>query len=218
MLARDRFVYSGKTSFVQRSALERELSVVAGFDEPRIEREQYPTPADVAAHLVHLAGVQGDLAECVVDLGTGTGILALGAALLGSTSVIGIDSDRDTLRIARENERRVDPSVSPVWIRGDATRPPLSLDRVTVLMNPPFGAQQGNEHADRAFLDATASIATVSYSIHNAGSREFIESFADDRGGIVTHAFSVDLDLRNQFHFHTKERRTIAAEAYRIEW
>lgn len=216
--SRHRFVFSGETSFVRRSALERELSVVAGFDEPRVEREQYSTPADVAAHLVHLAGVQGDLNECVVDLGTGTGMLALGAALLGCTSVIGIDSDEDALRIAHENERQVDPSVSPDWIRGDATHPPLSLDTATVLMNPPFGAQLGNEHADRAFLDATSSIATVSYSIHNAGSREFIESFADDRGGTVTHAFAVDLDLTQQFHFHTEERRTVAAEAYRIEW
>lgn len=212
-------MHSGETSFVQRSALERELSVVAGFDEPRVEREQYSTPADVAAHLVHLAGVQGDLVEtAVVDLGTGTGMLALGATLLGSTSVIGIDCDADALRIAHENEHRVEPPVTPVWIRGDATHLPLSLNTATVLMNPPFGAQLGNEHADRAFLDATSSIATVSYSIHNAGSREFIESFADDQGGIVTHAFAVDLDVTQQFHFHTEERRTIAAEAYRIEW
>lgn len=211
-------MFSGETSFVRRRSLERELSVVAGFDEPRVEREQYPTPADVAAHLVHLAGMQGDLGECVVDLGTGTGMLAFGAALLGTAPVLGIDSDGDALRIARENERRVDPPVSPVWIRGDVTRLPLSLDAVTVLMNPPFGAQRGNEHADRAFIDATASIATVSYSIHNAGSREFIESFADDRGGVVTHAFAVDLDLPRQFHFHTTEKRTIDAEAYRIEW
>jgi putative methylase len=217
-MARDRFVLSDEIWAVRRSALERELSVVAGFDEPRVEREQYPTPADVAAHLVHLAGVQGDLADQVVDLGTGTGMLALGAALLGCTSVIGIDCDSDALRIARANEHRIGLSESPAWIRGDATCPPLSLDETTVLMNPPFGAQLGNEHADRAFLDVTADIATVSYSIHNAGSREFVESFADDRGGIVTHAFAVDLDLPKQFHFHTAEQRTVAAEAYRIEW
>lgn len=218
MLARDRFVLSGETSFVRRSVLERELSVVAGFTEPRVEREQYPTPADIAAHLVHLAGMQGDLRSCVVDLGTGTGILALGAALLGTTPVIGIDSDEVALRIANENTRRVDPPVSPVWIRGDATRPPLSLNDVTVLMNPPFGAQLGNEHADRAFLDVTASIAAVSYSIHNAGSRGFVESFAADYNGTITHAFAVDLELPQQFHFHTAEKQTIAAEAYRIEW
>lgn len=206
---------------MRRGALERELSAVAGFDEPRIEFEQYPTPADIAAHLVHLAGVHGDLSSdaTVVDLGTGTGILALGAALSGATRIIGIDRDASALSTARENEQRVNPPIQPAWVRGDGTRPPISPDEpITVMMNPPFGAQQGQEHADRAFLGATADIATVSYSIHNEGSRAFIESFADDHGGTVTHAFAVDLDLPRQFRFHTTETRTIDAEAYRIAW
>lgn len=206
---------------MRRSALERELSVVAGFEEPRVEAEQYPTPADVAAHLVHLASVQEDLTPdtTVIDLGTGTGMLALGAALSGSAPVVGIDRDPSALETARENERRVTPLRSPVWMCADATRPPICASTpVTVLMNPPFGAQRGNEHADRAFLEAIAAIATVSYSIHNAGSREFVEAFATDHGGTVTHAFAVDLDLPHQFSFHTAAKRTIDAEAYRIRW
>lgn len=203
---------------MRRSALERELSVVAGFDEPRVEFEQYPTPADIAAHLVHLAGVQGDLQHTVVDLGTGTGILALGAALSGAGKVVGIDRDGRALSVARENERRVNPPVPVEWVRGDATRLPLCPEPVTVLMNPPFGAQQGRKHADRAFLDATREIATASYSLHNEGSRTFIEAFADDHGGTVTHGFAVDLELPRQFYFHASEKRTIDAEAYRIEW
>ncbi|MFC6960883.1 METTL5 family protein [Halocatena marina] len=204
---------------MRRGALERELSAVAGFKEPRIEFEQYPTPADIAAHLIHLAGTHGDLANTVVDLGTGTGMLALGAALSGASKIVGIDRDERALSSARENEHCVTPPVTPAWIRGDATRLPLCLDEpVTVLMNPPFGAQQGRAHADRAFLRATSDIATVSYSIHNDGSHAFIEAFADDHGGTVTHAFAVDLDLPRQFHFHTTDKRTIDAEAYRIEW
>lgn len=204
---------------MRRGALERELSAVAGFEEPRIEFEQYPTPADIAAHLIHLAGTHGDLENTVVDLGTGTGMLALGAALSGATQVVGIDRDERALSSARENEQCVTPPVSPAWIRGDATRLPLCSDEpITVLMNPPFGAQQGQAHADRAFLRATSDIATVSYSIHNDGSHAFIEAFADDHGGTVTHAFAVDLDLPRQFQFHTTDKRTIDAEAYRIEW
>lgn len=204
---------------MRRGALERKLSVVAGFEEPRAELEQYPTPADIAAHLVHLADVHDDLEHTIVDLGTGTGILALGAALSGATRIVGLDRDASALDTARENGQRVNPPIQPAWVRGDGTRPPLYSDGpVTVLMNPPFGAQQGQEHADRAFLDATADIATVSYSIHNEGSRAFIEAFADDHDGTVTHAFAVDLDLPRQFRFHTSETRTIDAEAYRIEW
>lgn len=203
---------------MRRGALERELSVVSGFEEPSPRLEQYPTPADIAAHLVHLAAVQGDLERTIVDLGTGTGMLALGAALSGAPCVVGIDRDQSALTRARENERRVAPPTRPDWVRGDATDPPLAVENATVVMNPPFGAQRGNEHADKAFLETTADIAGISYSIHNAGSRSFLEAFAEDRGGTVTHAFAVDLDLPRQFDFHTAARQTIDAEAYRIEW
>ncbi|MCT9096516.1 METTL5 family protein [Haloarchaeobius sp. HME9146] len=205
-----------------RRALAQQLGVVAGFDSPSVELEQYPTPPEVAASLVHVADMEDDVADrTVVDLGTGTGMLALGAALRGARRVVGVDLDRDALGTARENERRVGAHTDIHWVAGDATRPPLcpdSNDDVTVVMNPPFGAQRGNEHADRAFLDAAGEVATVSYSIHNAGSREFVESFAGDHGGEVTHAFAVELDLDRQFPFHEEETKPIDAEAFRIDW
>ncbi|UPM42014.1 METTL5 family protein [Halocatena salina] len=203
---------------MRRGTLERELSVVTGFEEPSPRLEQYPTPADIAAHLLHLADVQGDLDRTVVDLGTGTGMLALGGVLCGAPRVVGIDRDRCALTRARENTRRVNPPTRPEWVCADATALPLTVERSTVVMNPPFGAQHGNEHADRAFLGTTADIAAVSYSIHNAGSHSFVEAFADDHGGDLTHAFAVDLDLPRQFDFHTDDQRRIDAEAYRIEW
>ncbi|WP_267639341.1 METTL5 family protein [Haloarchaeobius amylolyticus] len=205
-----------------RRALAQQLGVVAGFDSPSVELEQYPTPPEVAASLVHVADMEDDVADrTVVDLGTGTGMLALGAALRGATRVVGVDLDREALDTARENERRVGARTDIHWVAGDATRPPLCPaedDPVTVVMNPPFGAQRGNEHADRAFLAAASGVADVSYSIHNAGSQEFVESFAADHGGAVTHAFAVELDLDRQFPFHEEESKPIDAEAYRIDW
>ena len=204
-----------------KRALERRLSRVAGFETPRAEFEQYPTPADVAAHLLHFAALTGDLADrTVVDFGTGTGMLALGAALRGPTRVVGVDRDVAALRTARENEARVDPPLPVDWALGDATRPPLCPvdEPVTVVMNPPFGAQHGHRHADREFLAATAALADVSYSIHNEGSRTFVESFAADHGGRVTHAFRAELALSHQFDFHTSERTTLDAEVYRVAW
>jgi len=201
---------------MNRRDLERRLEAVAGFAEPRVDLEQYPTPADIAAHLVHLAAMQGDLDRRVLDLGTGTGVLALGAALAGAPDVVGIDRDPAALATARENAARLD--CDPAWLRGDATRPPLRLSGVTVLTNPPFGARRGNDGADRAFLEAASDTAAVSYSIHNGGSRAFVESFAADNAGRVTHAFAAALDVDQQFEFHTRERATIDAEVFRIEW
>lgn len=201
-----------------KRALEQRLSTLSRFDEPRVEFEQYPTPARLAATLVHLADLQGDLDRPVVDLGTGTGILALGAALRGAPQVVGLDRDRSALETARQNERRIEAPIDLDWLLADATRPPLAIEDVTVVMNPPFGAQDGHEHADRAFLEVVADLATVSYSIHNADSWEFVEAFSVDNGGLVTHAYTATLELDRQFQFHESDRTEQSVEVFRIEW
>ncbi len=204
---------------VTKSALAQQLGVVAGFDDPRAPLEQYRTPPEVAASLIHTADLQGDIeGRTVVDLGCGTGMLALAATLRGPRRVVGVDLDAAPLATARDNERRVGTTSAVEWVRADATKLPLSIENATVVMNPPFGAQDGNEHADRAFLETASEIATVSYSIHNAGSQSFVRSFAVDNGGDVTHAFAVELDIPHQFDFHESEAEAIDAEAFRIEW
>jgi len=69
-----------------------------------------------------------------------------------------------------------------------------------------------------AIVAAAADVADVSYSIHNSGSRAFVESFATDRGGELTHAFAAEFDVDRQFDFHTSERETLDVEAFRVEW
>lgn len=203
-----------------KRSLATKLGVVAGFEEPRVALEQYPTPPDLAAHVVHLADLHGDVdGRTVLDLGTGTGMLALAAALRGPARVLGVELDRDALVTAVANQRRVAASAPVHWIQADATRLPLAVpDPVTVVMNPPFGAQDGNRNADRGFLRTASSVATVSYSVHNAGSEAFVEAFAADNGGEVTHAFAADFAIDAQFDHHEDESREVDAEVYRIEW
>lgn len=200
--------------------LAQQLGVVVGFDDPTADLEQYRTPPAVASHLIHLADLNDDLeGRTVIDLGCGTGMLALGAALRGPARVIGIDLDPAPLETARENRQRVGTTTEVAWLRGDATRAPLCPDDpVTVVMNPPFGAQSGNEHADRAFLETATAIAEVSFSIHNAGSADFIEQFAGDNGGAVTAAYRSSFALPRQFDFHGADEREIDVELFRIEW
>ncbi|MFW5956733.1 MAG: METTL5 family protein [Halorhabdus sp.] len=200
--------------------LAQQLGVVVGFDDPSADLEQYRTPPAVASHLVHLADLNGDLTDqTVIDLGCGTGMLALGAALRGPSRVVGVDLDAAALSTAVENRRRVGTTTTIAWLLGDATRPPLCPDEaVTVLMNPPFGAQEGNEHADREFLETAAEISAVSYSIHNAGSAAFVEAFAGDNGGSVTAAYRSSFDLPRQFDFHEADQRELDVELFRIEW
>jgi len=203
-----------------KSQLTQQLGVVVGFDDPRVDLEQYRTPPELAAHLVHTADLQGDIeGRTVVDLGCGTGMLALGAALRGPDTVVGVDIDPDPLETARENERRIATTSGVSWVRADATDAPLCPDGpTTVIMNPPFGAQSGNEHADRRFLRTSSQIADVSYSIHNADSAEFVESFAADNGGTVTHAFRAEFTLPRSFEFHDEDGTAIDVEVFRIVW
>ncbi|AGB32154.1 ribosomal L11 methyltransferase [Natrinema pellirubrum DSM 15624] len=209
-----------------RRTLARRLESLADFADPSPALEQYLTPAELAAHLCHLAGLQNDLERRVIDLGTGTGMLAIAASLAGADRVAGIDVDPDALALARENERtalegesHADGSDRAIeWLRGDVSRHPFATTEATVLSNPPFGAQRGNRHADRAFLEAASEIAAVSYTIHNEGSQEFVESYTADAGGEVTHAFRAEFPISNQFEFHTEAEATLEAEVFRIEW
>jgi putative methylase len=203
-----------------RRALARRLGVVQDFQDPTLELEQYATDTEVAASLVHVADEHGDLADAtVLDLGTGTGMLALAAALRSPDRVIGVDVDPTPLRTARENAARIGATTDVAWLVADATDLPLQgIDDAVVLSNPPFGAQRGNEHADRAFLDQIASVASVSYTIHNAGSQDFVAAYVADNDATITDAYAVELDVDNQFDFHDAETAVVDAEAYRIEW
>lgn len=205
---------------VTKRQLETRLGVLAGFDDPVAALEQYPTPPALAAHVIHLADLHGDIeARTVVDLGAGTGMLALGAALRGPARVIGVDIDHGPLTVAEENRQRLAATTPVHWVQADTTQVSIELtEPTTVVMNPPFGAHQDNRHADRGFLTAATQLADVSYSIHNAGSQEFVESFVADKGGEVTHAFAAELDLDHQYEHHTEDRTAIDAEVYRIDW
>ncbi|MDZ7746025.1 MAG: METTL5 family protein [Halobacteriales archaeon] len=203
----------------ERSRLAQQLGVVAGFDDPQLDLEQYCTPPEIAAHLIHVAALQDDIAgETVVDLGCGTGMLTLASALAGARRSVGIDLDAEALATARENDTRIGAHGEIAWLQGDATRPPLVHSDATVVMNPPFGARDGNEHADRDFLAAARKFATVSYSLHNAGSHAFVESFAADEGGEVTHAFAAEFDVPSQYDHHEEQTKTLDTELFRIRW
>ena len=55
----------------------------------------------------------------VLDVGTGTGILAMAAVLLGAENALGIDIDEEAVRVATENIRKNDLEGSISVIKGD---------------------------------------------------------------------------------------------------
>jgi putative methylase len=185
------------------------LERLEGFSAPDPRLEQYSTPAGVASELLYSALMQGDLEGTVCDLGCGTGVLAIGAALLGARSV-GVELDSAAIKIAKENARRLGVEVE--FVRGDAAS--IGLKNVsTVVMNPPFGAQKGSG-GDRAFLRKATETAEVVYSIHNAGSEGFIRRFVEPCK--VEEVQRIAFPLKRSFKFHSKDVETIEVELYRI--
>jgi ribosomal protein L11 methyltransferase len=65
---------------------------------------QHPTTRFCLECLVEAR--QGGLARSVLDIGTGSGILAIAAAKLGFAPVSGFDNDPDAVRIAQRNAAR----------------------------------------------------------------------------------------------------------------
>jgi putative methylase len=191
--------------------LEMLLEQVTGFSHPLPEREQYQTPAPLAARLLYTAFLAGDISDLrVLELGSGTGILGIGAALLGAGEVIGVEIDQEATRVAEENANKLKAKIS--FIDADLSNP-VTWDMVpgadTVIMNPPFGAQV--QHADRPFIDLALSRAEVVYGIFNAGSEPFIRQYIADRAEIAG-VIAAEFAIPRTFFFHSEDKRDVPVE------
>jgi len=193
---------------MKKKQLEILLERLDGFSRPSPLHEQYATPASVAAEMLFLAYMHGDLGV-VCDLGCGTGILAIGAALLGARA-IGVEIDRQALAEARRNAKKLGVDVD--FVLGSVSS--ISLKGIdTVVMNPPFGAQRASL-GDRAFLRKAMEVAEAIYSIHNKGSEGFIRRFVEPC--MVQEIYRIPFQLKRCFEFHSKDVKTIEVELYRI--
>lgn len=200
---------------MKKKQLEMILEKVEGFSAPDVRKEQYETPAPIAAELLHFAYMQGDLSGIVFDLGCGTGILAIGAKLLGAEKVIGVDCDLEALHIARANAERLGVDIGPICcdVKDFAVHCQADVSP-SVVMNPPFGAQR--KGCDRPFLRKALEIGEVVYSLHNVGSEDFISKFIQPHG-IITHQISIDFPIKWTFKFHKKDIKIVNVELYRLE-
>lgn len=196
---------------MRKRELEIRLQSVRGFESPDAALEQYMTPATIAADVLFEAYSRGDVAGLkVMDLGCGTGMLSIGAALLGAGMVVGFDTDPDALRVAEANARDLGADVSFSRARIDE----IEEGADTVVMNPPFGCQ--TPHADRPFLERGLTLSDCVYSIHMASTLDFVESYCDRRGRSVFWRRTYKYDIPHQFSFHSKEKQTVEVAAVGI--
>jgi putative methylase len=197
--------------------LEKAISRIEPHPTPKAYREQYTITSATAAEILYIATyIYDDIIEkTVVDLGCGTGRLAIGAVLLGARETFGVDVDKVAVNAARKNAERMNVTRKTHWIAADIEVLRGTFD--TVLQNPPFGVQR--RKADRKFIKKSLELARTVYSLHKGGksNREFIKRFIEGHGGKVTGMFPMKMDIPRLFEFHTKIKHTLQVDLYRIE-
>jgi putative methylase len=169
---------------ITKSALAIQLSKLNVFTKAKVRLEQYPTDSEIAATVLWDAFMQGDIEDKILaDLGSGTGILGIGAILLGAKHVYFIDTDREVLDILRENLAKLDIPVKKFKVLNkgveDINIPYfVQIKADVVIQNPPFGTKE--KHIDKKFLEKAFTIAPVIYSLHKLTSDKFIKAVASD--------------------------------------
>lgn len=196
---------------MRKNELERALQSIPPHRNPRPSLEQYCTPAPIAADVLWTAMAFGDIeGRRVVDLGCGTGVFAIGAALMGAASVKGVDIDSQAVADATEAASRM--GIDAEFMTGDVKEVQWEAD--TVIMNPPFGAQR--RRADRPFLEAAVRLAPVVYSLHNASTTPFLERMVASLGRRIAFQKSYKFQIPHLFEFHEKKKKDIDVVLLRI--
>ncbi|MCI4319555.1 MAG: methyltransferase [Thermoplasmata archaeon] len=152
---------------------------------------------------------RGDLRErTVLDLGSGSGVLSVGAALLGAR-VRGEEIDPAAVALARANAASAGVSVE--FVAGDVQSSGPRFD--TVVMNPPFGAQK--RHADEPFWEAAFARADRAiYAFSLAASRTFIERRAVASAAQIEVTRPVRWGLARTFPHHRKRSVEIPVDLW----
>lgn len=182
------------------------LSKLKGFDNPDPNAEQYMTDSEVAAGLLWDAFMANDIkGKSICDLGCGTGILGIGALILGADRVIFVDKDNRAIQLAEHNLRLVEDH-NP---RGMESAEFFNIDICefftptdAVIMNPPFGTR--DKGADVRFLERAMQLSKVVYTIHKASTKDYLLKLIADKGWNVTYQKEVEMPLKNTMGHHEK--------------
>lgn len=194
-----------------KNALAMLLSRLAVFEQPVARLEQYPTPSDIAADL--LWEVRGELIDArVVDLGCGTGILGIGALLLGARHVCGYEVDGSLSSLVKRNLDWIDEQVGGELgsigekfslVIADVTKID-SLEADVIIMNPPFGTRA--VHADRLFLSKAIGVPVIC-SLHKTSTMDYLAGWMEKQGHRLAWKKAVSFPLKATMDHHTKTRQ-----------
>ena len=227
---------SAPKRLIRKLDLELFLSRIEVHPSPQAGLEQYTISEAIAATVLYIAAYTNDdvIGKTVLELGCGTGRLALAASHLGANFVAGVDIDKTAIKTAVENSENIGVKSNVQWVVGDVAAITGSFD--TVIMNPPFGVQRRT--ADRKFLEKALNVGNAVYSLHNhpqtdkqlikrlkakSGSllqvapSPFIERFVENHHGVVKAVYAQLMTIPRMFDFHTQSKHFFVVDFYVIK-
>ena len=201
-----------------KSNLAIVLSGLKGFEIPKLRQEQYTIDSEVAATVLWNTYLLGDIkGKVIADLGCGTGILGIGAMLLGARKAYFIDSDEKALEIAKNNISKVKSEgyrLNDVeFICQDIKQFKINVD--IVIQNPPFGTKI--KHNDIIFLEKALGISKIVYSFHKSENKGFLDRFSAQNNVKITHIWDFKFPLKATFSFHRRQIHRINVSCFRFE-
>ena len=203
----------------RKKHLEMRLQNIPSHPKPKVGLEQYTTPSVIASDLIWNAFGIGDIEDKnIVDLGCGTGIFAIGSALMGANSSIGVDIDEDSIQLARDVSEKL--KIDNVeFIVSDIDEFNQSLNADTLFQNPPFGSQRkADKGQDLKFVEKAIELdPKVLYSFHMASTEEFLIRFYEDNNLKITHIFRYEFPIPKIYEFHNKEKQIVNVIVIRAE-
>lgn len=201
---------------ISKGSLEVILSKLKVFDKPKVRLEQYAMDSKIGAEILWNASLSGEIEGIVADLGCGTGILGIGALLLGAKKVFFVDIDKNALGIAKINLELIKSEFNmggeAIFVCKNVADFNNKVD--LVLQNPPFGVKV--RHSDRIFLKKAIELAPIVYSFHKLESKEFIGRFCEENGHKVNNIFKFDYPIKAEYEFHKKRIHRFRVGCWKI--
>lgn len=214
-----------------KSDLAIVLSKLKLFEKPSQYREQYTMDPETGASVLWFAFMRGDIKNKVVaDLGAGTGLLGIGAFLLGAKRVFLVEIDEKAVDIIKENIEIINEFIKNIKIKNKIIKNKKIINKIiiinddiknfnenveTVIQNPPFGVKK--RHADKIFLKKAFEISEVVYSFHKIDSSNFIDNISKKNNFQITNILRFDLPIKQTMKYHKKRIYRFKVGCWRME-
>ena len=191
-----------------------ELESLETFSSPKDYLEQYQTPPSVAGEMIHYISNNYNLNNySIADLGCGTGILGISAALCGCKNVFFFFFYEEALDIAKNNIEKLEleDNIQIIQMDVNQLRNCNKLNKYfdLVITNPPFGIRSENG-ADIEFLKTASYICNNTiFSLHKFSTINFLKKFYNKKGINDIKSFKIEYNLPKTYKFQKKKEKNI---------